>query len=136
MSESAAIGNLKSFFKNAPVGDSVSVEDVFKAYERSHQPEKTNRGWLSNKLNGMKPYDLVESKQSTSTGKTTHLTLTSKGREILGITNTPDYSPHKDDSAQTTEELLETMNVRVETLRKRLPSFDIVFDIKPKGGTR
>jgi hypothetical protein len=136
MSRDAAIANVKRFFADTPSSDTVSLEDIFTTAGRGSNKPAQNRLWIANKLTSMREYNLVERQYSKDGGKKklVGLKLTNEGKEALGRANGVAVSQADTilPVVQPQEITLETVYQAVKILREKMPSFDIVFEIKPK----
>lgn len=138
MTPGAAVSNLDTMFGDS---DSVGVNRVFLAYHRTLAEESKNKLWLANKLAAMKDYDFIIRRYATQGGKRrlVGLTLTEKGKKALGrnpepvhATTTTTTTVPPTPAAPAQEVTPETVLKAVKQLRKQLPSFEVVFEIKPK----
>lgn len=139
MSKDAAAANLKRFFADTPVSsDVVSLEGIFAATKRNSHTLNQNRLWLANKLTSMRDYNLIERQYTVEGGKKklTGLKLTHDGKKALGrdmpMLAEKVVAPLAAHASQPEEVTLETVYRAVRVLREKMPSFDIIFDIKPK----
>ena len=133
LSRDAAVENLKQFFQGTD-SNSITVQNLFRVMGRDDFDEAQNRGWLSNKLSDMRKYNFINKEITNVNGKLklTKISLTPEGKQALGRSTSEKAQVNPQDTAS----LLEAVNQNVEVLRQRLPSFDVVFDIKPKEGPR
>ena len=144
--EGAARALAKLFKSNNTT--SVLVDDVFRANNRpmrNENDDKKNRQWLSNTLWTISQYGFIRKGFTTRDGSRVlyKLTLTEAGKQALGrrdedLSSTTSKSEGLSGARteMSTEELLESVNHDIESLRGKLPSFEVVFDIKPKGVIR
>ncbi|HSW99541.1 MAG TPA: hypothetical protein VLH38_00730 [Patescibacteria group bacterium] len=138
MSKDAAIENLKRFFSEVPTANAVSVKDIFIATGRDLAKSKQNKSWLANKLTAMRDYDLVVRHYSSDGKKKLEkLSLTPEGKKALGRAEDDTASAATPVPANATNSLAdevtpETVYRAIKVLREKMPSFEIVFEIKPK----
>ena len=146
MSLPAAVSNLARFFSGNPDADSVTLEQIFNATGRDLAREKQNKSWLFNKLTSMKPYNLLIRKYATSKDGfevLSGLSLTDAGKAALGRPLLTTTTTTRTNSISGTARIVSTVpdldHVTpevvyryVKELRKQMPSFRIVFEIRPR----
>jgi hypothetical protein len=145
MNQRVATNTLSKFFAENPQ-DTATLETIFTNFGRNLQNDKQNRQWLSNKLTAMRKYGFVTRNYKNRDGTRVlgSLTLTAKGKDALGRENAVVYSNPlsvrsienriPQPSVQIEQEVtLETVYRDVKKLQRQLPSFEIIFEVKPKG---
>lgn len=148
VSEDAAINLLKRLFSPYPDKNAISIDEVYSAAGRSHLDPTTNRNWLNGILAKLKAYQLAFPvlKYDNGRNKLNKVQLTTAGKVVLNRssssldsqTSAPilptvvpaRVAPVANKPVLSLDEMLEI----VEALRVNHPNWDIVFEIKPKGG--
>jgi hypothetical protein len=145
ISEPAAIALLGRLFGRYPARDAITLEEAYSAFGRSDIDPTTNRNWLNGTLGKLKEHQLVTSVLEFADGrnKLVAIKLTTAGRVVLKRTH-DDSLPSS--ISETQEETMTTQADKsnswnlddvleaVEDLKLRHPRWEIVFEIKPKGG--
>jgi hypothetical protein len=140
--EFAATRTLEGFFAKKSDSDFVTKDEIFAAWGRDRpEYEKTNEGWLSNRLTGIYYYDLAKPVYSFHPWrKLERLELTIKGKRALGrvsqpVTITPIRSPDPPEpqtiagnGAMTYQDLAKA----IAAFRNENPDFEVVFKIALK----
>jgi len=130
----ASAATLKRFFKDTNQ-NVVSVKGIFKATGRESKPEKRNRAWLANKLVDLRKDGLITSVYSfEGNRKLDKIRLTEEGKKVLGrvksvSANNPTQQaliPGVQSAERPLEDILESVVSDIQTLKQRLPSFDVI----------
>jgi len=90
-SEYTATRTLERFFSKTPSKNSITKQEIFEAWERDKPEfEKTNEGWLSNKLTAIYAHGLARPIYSFNPWRQLErLELTPKGKKVLGRDDAP-----------------------------------------------
>jgi hypothetical protein len=122
----AADNTLKMFYSRT-MDDEITVDYIFDVCGRDLRQKSKNAAWLSNKLSTLRLHDYIKTNYSVGDRKrVSSIVLTDKGRQALGRATTIHVADEKRDV--TPESVLNDIKV----LRQQNPSFDIIFEMKPK----
>jgi hypothetical protein len=134
ISENAAIETVKRLFANSPDSDSVTLEEVYSATDRSDFNEQANKNWLSNKMTQIKYHDLIKSLYKyDGRKKLVGIQLTIKGKRALGrISN--DIIDDDQQVGDTNYKSVTASDVAkvVKVFRDNNPEYTVVFEVKLK----
>ena len=136
ITKEAAIENVKKMFSNTSE-DLISIQDVYKTWERDPEQEVRNKGWFSNKLINLKYHNLVKPVYVMRNHRHTldKIRLTLEGKRALGKLEY-DNDPH-DPTSTIPNNNIDTITISdamkiVATLRDKNPEYEITFDVKLK----
>jgi hypothetical protein len=138
-SRSSATNTLKRFFSKNPNAEELNFGEIVEATGRNSYDREKNMAWLSNKWPALKFYDFIQVEYAYGDGprKFKKIVLLPEGKRAL---NRPDNSPtqqsilppEKNNDSKTVTP--ESVYRDVVSLRQQNPSFDVIFEFKPKEG--
>ena len=128
---SAATENIQKTFINTPE-DIISVEGIFKAWERNLEKVKDNKSWLSNKLTHWKYHNLVKPIYSFKTGHRVleKIQLTLEGKKAIGRVGEDVVTANTSNGIKkiTFEDIMK----EIPRIRKENPDFNITLSVTPR----
>lgn len=130
LSKEAAVEGVKKIFGNSDV-NSISLDEIFVAWERQDHSPLLNLRWLGNKMTHWKYHNLIKPIYKIRNGKRVlgGIQLTLQGKQAISNTESAGLTPQEESNKHSS--LLEVMKL-VETLKKENPNYEITFDVKLK----
>jgi uncharacterized protein YneF (UPF0154 family) len=129
-----SIEHLKKFFKNNPISETITLEEIYAAVGRDLSQPKANRKWVTNTMTHIRHHNLVEALYITVKGNRTlnAYKLTHEGKQALGREVHARPEDHYDDTDLDVsfpfglEEVLRVMR-EVGKVQKKYPKIKISF---------
>lgn len=129
----AADSILRKFFAGT-MNDEVTVDYIFNVSKRDLRAKNKNSAWLSNKLSSLRIWNYIDTHYSeTDRKRVGSISLTPQGREALGRTSA-DSTKNVEAKDHTNEVTPESVYRDIKILRQQNPSFEVVFEFRPKEG--
>jgi hypothetical protein len=131
-SRSVAVNTLKRFFSEKPNVNELTYNDIVSATKRTEYDREKNMAWLSNKWPTLKHYEFIRVEYEYGDGpkKFGKIILLPEGKRALG--RQEERVQTSLISSHTNEVTPETVLRDVKLLRERYPSFEVIFDFRPK----
>lgn len=131
-SRNVAVNTLKRFFAEKPNSNELGYDDIINATKRTGYARKKNMAWLSNKWPSLKYYEFIRIDYEYGDGpkKFGKIVLLPEGRRALGRQETQTQTSLI--ASNSDEVTPETVLRDVKVLREKYPSFEVVFDFRPK----
>ena len=134
ITKEAAIENVKKMFSNTSE-DLISIQDVYKTWERDPEQEVRNKGWFSNKMVDLKYHNLIKPIYGMRNNRRvlTKIQLTMDGKKALGRVGAEEEANEailpSIESQGSPLSIADAMKI-IAQLKKENPEFEITFDIK------
>ena len=128
---------VRRLFSNTPE-DSISLEDVFRAWGRNIEDEVKNKQWLSNKLTHLKYHNLIVPIYAYRNNRRIleKLQLTLEGKRVMGRIEEADSLGKnvKSQNGPSPIPLLELAKLVAQFKNENKENYEVSFDVKLKSG--